>query len=116
VPKVLDWRGLSADGLPLTRAEFIGTGNLPMGVVREMVVATDHPAAPRVKAKCSPEADESIRVFTRRTAPFSAGGGPVGEADDTVVIEIANAVTPGRFVRMYLRNDGIVLSSEELHG
>jgi hypothetical protein len=116
VPKLLDWAAVSADGQPLARREFIGTSNLPAHAVRTMEVVTNHPAAPRVRVKCSPEHDECIRVFTRRTMPFAQGGTTTDVPTDTVVIEIAHALVPGRFVRLYLKDGGIILSSEEVHG
>jgi len=102
--------------MPLSRQEFVGTANLPLGFLRSIAVQTTHPAAGIIKAVCKPELEETIRVFTRRSMATTMGGQPIGDTGETVVIEIANAVTPGRFVRLYLRNDGIVLSSEELHG
>ena len=116
MPKLLDWTATSADGIPLSRQEFVGTANLPLGFLRSMNIQTSHPAARGIRVACKPEHDETIRVFTRRSMASTMGGQPLGEVGETVVIEIGNAITPGRFVRLYLRADGIVLSSEELHG
>lgn len=111
---LVDWVARDQKGRTLTRAEFVGTSNLPRHSVREMIVQTD---AGRVRALLDPTKGETIRVFTRRSISAEAGSTLTpGETADTVVIEIApDPDRPDRFVRLYLGRE-VLLSTEDFYG
>lgn len=111
--EVTDWTALDVNGRVLTRAEFIGTSNLPRLGVREMLVLLD---GGQVRAVLRPDRGESIRVFTRRSLTLAPGAAQAQSTDPggVVVIEIApDPDHPERFVRLYVGRE-IVLSTEDL--
>lgn len=117
MPQVLDWTATEVGnpGRTISRGEVPSIASLQLDQIKAMAVVTDHPFARVVRASLRPEQGEHIRVFTRRKAEIRAADGTQVGDSGTVVIEIApDPSSPEKFVRLYIHNDGLLLSTEDL--
>jgi hypothetical protein len=117
MPQVLDWTAIEVGnpGRTISRGEVPSIASLQLDKIRVMDITTDYPGIGVVSARLRPDRGEQIRVFTRRKAEIGVvSGAPVGESG-TVVIEIVPDPTcPEQFVRLYVHNGGLLLSTEDL--
>lgn len=117
MPQVLDWTATEVGnpGRTISRGEVPSIASLQLERIKTMSVATDHPMAGLVRASLRPEQGEQIRVFTRRRAEVNAATGAQVSDSGTVVIEITpDPSCPEKFVRLYIHNNGLLLSTEDL--
>jgi hypothetical protein len=117
MPQVLDWTAteVGSPGRVIRRGEVASIASLPLERIRAMDVLTDHPSAQLVQTSLRPELGESVKVFTRRKAEVNAASGERVDLGGTVVIEIVpDPSTPEKFVRLYIHNNGLFLSTEDL--
>ena len=117
MPQVLDWTATEVGnpGRTISRGEVPSIASLQLERIKAMAIATDHPNAGVVRASLRPEQGEQIRVFTRRKAVISAASGEHIDDSGTVVIEIVpDPASPEKFVRLYIHNNRLLLSTEDL--
>ena len=117
MPQVLDWAATEVGnpGRTISRGEVPSIASLQLDRIQTMAIATDHPMAGLVRASLRPEQGEQIRVFTRRRAEIKASNGEQVGDSGTVVIEITpDPASPEKFVRLYIHNNGLLLSTEDL--
>ena len=114
--QVTDWIAQLVGGRKVRRAEVGLAKSIAPGTLESIRVETDHPRAPVIDVVLDPEKGHQAHVFTRMFGRTSMGGTGTPSTMGIPVIEITpDPAEPDRYVRLYLRPDGITVSTKDIY-